>query len=223
VDASSSSTVASAEEDPNEVHEPTAPRPTGVRCGVERWDVKTGADGVTLGPFVPAAITELRALRPPALLDWHTPRLEAEHTAYELRDVRLVCAKHERGKSGDGDFHLVVEERGDPVVEPSQDHGCGRLNPHGHDTSAYKTMIVEIPDPACLAADNPWRASIEKARATVESALHPEPRARRVNRIVTVRGVAFFDVLHEQLGVAPNGIELHPVLALCFGEGCVLF
>jgi hypothetical protein len=25
-------------------------------------------------------------------------------------------------------------------------------------------------------------------------------------------GVAFFDVLHSQSGVAPNGIELHPVL-----------
>ena len=26
-------------------------------------------------------------------------------------------------------------------------------------------------------------------------------------------GVAFFDFLHGQTGVAPNGIELHPVLA----------
>jgi hypothetical protein len=161
----------------------------------------------------------------------HTPRLDAERTAYELRDVRLVCLKHERGKTGDGDFHLVVEERADPVVEPTEDHACARLNPRGHDPSgaegdrvrarlALHTMIVEIPDPACLAADNAWRTRIEKARAAVETALHPESRARRVNRIVTVRGVAFFDVLHDQLGVAPNGIELHPVLALCFGEGC---
>jgi hypothetical protein len=27
-----------------------------------------------------------------------------------------------------------------------------------------------------------------------------------------VTGVAFFDFLHWQTGVAPNGIELHPVL-----------
>jgi hypothetical protein len=26
------------------------------------------------------------------------------------------------------------------------------------------------------------------------------------------RGVAFFDFLHGQTGVAPNGIELHPIL-----------
>ena len=28
----------------------------------------------------------------------------------------------------------------------------------------------------------------------------------------TVTGVGFFDVLHGQAGVAPNGIELHPAL-----------
>ena len=30
----------------------------------------------------------------------------------------------------------------------------------------------------------------------------------------TVTGVGFFDILHGQTGVAPNGIELHPVLRL---------
>jgi hypothetical protein len=28
----------------------------------------------------------------------------------------------------------------------------------------------------------------------------------------TITGVGFFDLLHGQTGVAPNGIELHPVL-----------
>jgi hypothetical protein len=28
----------------------------------------------------------------------------------------------------------------------------------------------------------------------------------------TITGVAFFDVIHGQCGVAPNGIELHPVV-----------
>jgi hypothetical protein len=28
----------------------------------------------------------------------------------------------------------------------------------------------------------------------------------------TIRGIGFFDFLHGQTGVAPNGIELHPVL-----------
>src|SRR5207245_1819994 len=34
---------------------------------------------------------------------------------------------------------------------------------------------------------------------------------------VQVRGVGFFDFLHGQTGVAPNGIEIHPVLNVSFG------
>ncbi len=36
---------------------------------------------------------------------------------------------------------------------------------------------------------------------------------------VTVTGVGFFDFLHGQTGVAPNGIELHAVLDVQFGTG----
>jgi len=32
-----------------------------------------------------------------------------------------------------------------------------------------------------------------------------------------VTGVGFFDFLHGQTGVAPNGIELHPLLDISFG------
>ena len=34
----------------------------------------------------------------------------------------------------------------------------------------------------------------------------------RLRGAATISGVGFFDVLHGQTGVAPNGIELHPVL-----------
>ena len=33
---------------------------------------------------------------------------------------------------------------------------------------------------------------------------------------VTVTGVAFFDLKHNQEGIAPNGIELHPVPVIAF-------
>jgi len=45
--------------------------------------------------------------------------------------------------------------------------------------------------------------------------------ARAVVRVcarAVVTGVAFFDFLHGQTGVAPNGIELHPILGFrCLG------
>jgi hypothetical protein len=37
-----------------------------------------------------------------------------------------------------------------------------------------------------------------------------------VNRRVNVRGRGFFDELHGQAGVAPNGIEFHPVTRIRF-------
>jgi hypothetical protein len=47
--------------------------------------------------------------------------------------------------------------------------------------------------------------------------------ARRVARPCAearITGVAFYDFLHGQTGVAPNGIELHPVLGFaCLSRG----
>ena len=37
---------------------------------------------------------------------------------------------------------------------------------------------------------------------------------------VTVTGFGFFDTIHGQNGVAANGIELHPILQICFGKDC---
>jgi len=41
----------------------------------------------------------------------------------------------------------------------------------------------------------------------------PHSKARPLVRIT---GVGFFDYIHGQHGVAPNGIELHPVLGVAF-------
>jgi hypothetical protein len=38
-------------------------------------------------------------------------------------------------------------------------------------------------------------------------------RFTQLSRMATITGVAFFDSVHGQRGVAPNGIELHPVLS----------
>ena len=68
--------------------------------------------------------------------------------------------------------------------------------------SGSRTMIAETPSPLCTKGATPYR---RKQMAD----------SRRVARICSrarVTGVAFFDFLHGQTGVAPNGIELHPTL-----------
>ena len=64
-------------------------------------------------------------------------------------------------------------------------------------------MIAEAPSPSCAPrATAARRTQMGVARAAV-----------RVCARAIVTGVAFFDFQHGQTGVAPNAIELHPILA----------
>jgi hypothetical protein len=45
-----------------------------------------------------------------------------------------------------------------------------------------------------------------------------EPRFRYTYVHVLISGAGFFDFQHGQSGVAPNAVELHPVLDVVFAE-----
>jgi hypothetical protein len=65
------------------------------------------------------------------------------------------------------------------------------------------TMITETPNPGCTSGATPvLRAEMTRARHAV-----------RLCRRAVVTGVVFFDFLHGQDYVAPNGIELRPILS----------
>lgn len=84
------------------------------------------------------------------------------------------------------------------------------------------TMIVEVPDPDCM-SDSPWRERVLPVREAVAKRLKPTGTWKTADdSAVTLVGVGFFDKLHGQRGLAPNGIELHPVLDICWGKGCAL-
>ena len=77
---------------------------------------------------------------------------------------------------------------------------------------AGRTMIAESPLGSCGRSATPHRQrQIAAARARVRLC----PRA-------TVTGVAFFDFQHGQTGVAPNAIELHPILGFSCSSGVVV-
>jgi hypothetical protein len=73
---------------------------------------------------------------------------------------------------------------------------------------AGQQMIAEAPLPSCAPNATPLRRmQMGLARAAV-----------RLCTRATVTGVAFFDFQHGQTGVAPNAIELHPILGFrCLG------
>jgi len=162
-------------------------------CGVERWSIKTGTDLdarlVDLRTVVPTNIIHLRALPAPAPPPLTSRVRPVETTVWGL-DATLVHYKQE----DDSDYHLVLSDAG------------GR------------TMIAEIPAPACVGASSPFLPAIRAVRAAFTAAFHPTTASfQRVTVKVHVTGVGFFDVKHGQSGVAPNAIELHPVLGIQWG------
>jgi hypothetical protein len=166
-------------------------------CGVERWAVKTLSDPrVGEVNFTPhdTSVGRLRN-KPDPHTKSSTPRLDGvETTTYRVK-ARLRKFKREDDK----DIHLVISVPSAPS----------------------KTMIVEFPDTTCPgASSSPKKSSMANARSSLTSACGqaPGPSSDFANLqgTATVTGVGFFDVKHAtpQTGVAPNNIELHPVLRL---------
>jgi hypothetical protein len=64
-------------------------------------------------------------------------------------------------------------------------------------------VIAEAPNADCNKGATAYRRNqMKTARAAAKLCTHAQ-----------VTGVAFFDFFHHQTGVAPNQIELHPILA----------
>jgi hypothetical protein len=165
-------------------------------CGAERWSIKTGADsaaaGINLLPKL-TGINDLAALPAKTFFPATTRISPVEQTVYALRDVRLTYYRLE----DDSDYHIVL------------------LSPTG------TTMITEIPYPADCTTSSVWQCEISRARAAVDAQFLPQLNVgKSVNYTVSAIGVGFYDPEHGQFGALPNGIELHPLLAICFGAGC---
>jgi hypothetical protein len=159
--------------------------------------VKTLSDGgaseVNLTPQ-PATVDGLRALvEPDPPIRGGEPRRDDERQVYAVT-VTLVRSKRE----DDRDVHLVI-------ADPSD---------HSH------TMIVELPDIACAGAVASARVvEMRAARAAFEAACgKPTTKFRELSGTAVITGVLFFDEKHGQDGLAPNGVELHPLLGFASSD-----
>jgi hypothetical protein len=164
----------------------------GGACGTERWDIKTGTDPAVSSVSLSPQPTTIATLVALAAAGGGTSRESPTETSlWELKDVTMTLIKLET----DSDYHIVVSD-------------------------GTHTMIVEVPYPDC-ASSSPWSCFISRARAEVDAKIGTISTSPSYPGLtITVRGVGFFDYLHSQTGVAPNAIELHPVLQICFGQGC---
>jgi hypothetical protein len=161
-------------------------------CGVERWAVKTLSDPRERLVNYKPKDTSVKKLRknPAPDVGPNTPRIKGvEMTTYRVRaKLRLMKLEDDR------DIHLVI----------------------GWPRNPAKTMITEFPDPKCNGArTSPKRKAMGRARKALIAACGAPPSSdfADLRGAATLIGVGFFDIKHGQTGVAPNGIELHPVLA----------
>lgn len=158
------------------------------RCGIERWGVKTGTD-----PFAnqvnltPRPSTISQLAALPAPVNPGDKRQSGEFATATIH-ATLTAYKSE----ADSDYHLALRD------------------------STGATMIAEIPSPGCVGG-SAWERQIDGARKTFDSSFAASSTYVSVSRPVTVTGVIFYDKIHGQRGVAPNGVELHPVLNLVIG------
>jgi hypothetical protein len=162
--------------------------PTRLACGVERWSVKTLTDPqarlINFHPH-PTTVSALRLLAPTGFYG-RGPGVERKTDRIR---VRLVETKLEE----DEDYHLVAAD----LRHPRQ------------------TMILEVPASNCTrGAASLRRRQMASARSSfIRACGYPSSSSfTRLRGTATITGVGFFDFLHGQTGVAPNGIELHPVL-----------
>jgi hypothetical protein len=104
-------------------------------------------------------------------------------------------------READDDFHLIIDDPADQT----------------------KTMVIEIPAPNC--GDPSEEKLLESARCQFTSQFVDPGRpwswtlpfpdqVGQQGSMIEVTGVGFFDFDHGQNGVAPNAIELHPVLSI---------
>jgi hypothetical protein len=133
---------------------------------------------------VPTSIGQLSSLPPPATLP-RTSRVRPVETTVWAVDGVLLRHKVEE----DSDVHVVIAD------------------------TAARTMIVELPAPQCVGS-GPFLPAIKTVRRAFTARFHPTHYWQRPRLRVHVVGVGFFDYKHGQSGVAPNAIELHPVLSM---------
>jgi hypothetical protein len=164
----------------------------GGGCGTERWDVKTGTDPQASMVNLAPAPATIAQLA--GLPTPSTLPADSRIAPTELQAVILTNVTVEEIKTeSDSDYHLVLSD------------GNGN------------TMIGEVPYPGCVGSTSPFLCFITNARGAVDT-----EGTGATNQQATIIGVPFFDFKHGQTGVAPNAIELHPILSICFGQNCMV-
>lgn len=159
--------------------------------GVSRWDVKTLTDkdaSLINKKAIHTTITDLIKFDPGKSIRLKTPRFGIEFNTYEI-----TCKIKYWIREDDGDLHLVLVDVKDST----------------------KTMIGEIPNLSCDSIAVKTNKNNKNFVSAEQEFLKYALKKHMVkDGVYQVKGIGFFDKKHGQKGLAPNGIEIHPILKI---------
>ena len=178
---------------------------TAYLCGTERWAVKVAQDehvnyffkgfklsSKKLNPAQTTTIAQLHRWAWPFGARIKPPdnaKRSSSKVEYQIWTVTAFLIA--KSNEDDKDYHLIL-------------------------TDGQRTLVAEIPHPDCVReTPEPIRGLIKKARKDFDE-WWTRRRRGALNQKVRVTGLGFFDTLGHAKGTSPNGIELHPVIAIKF-------
>ena len=177
---------------------------TAPHCGTERWHIKTLDDLYAPTINYTPQLVDVNYLRSvPIPSGYSSSNDTTRYAPYETQVYTVRAVLLDWKKETDHDFHIVIGEVGTPS----------------------NTMIVEPPDQTCNAAcASNFGAQFQSVRDALTTCFNTQPPSSvqpfpTSGVVVDITGVAYFDPLHGQTGVAPNGIEIHPILHIDFVSG----
>jgi hypothetical protein len=210
------------------------PVKTGTDADVAEVGADEKPDGTLDFGFVDTTVEELVSIARPSAADTATSedhRVAAAETTVWRIEAEIIALKQET----DGDYHLVLQgDSGDTMIgevptprPPFVKQGSPFLDDIGVarkwvDDNLLSAAPALAQVGATLAPAGTIKMAAQRppvAATTVKTpagAATPQSTFKTKIRTTKVRmiGVGFFDRLHGQTGVAPNGIELHPVLSI---------
>src|SRR5690349_7361557 len=158
-------------------------------CGVDRWPVKIAADadaGSIRLSAIPTSIETLHSIPATRPLP-QDRRIAPVETTMDSVTATLIAYR----LAPDSNLQLILSD------------------------ATGRTIVAQIPAPAC-AGGSRFLSDIAAARQSFERRFAATDTFKEVRVPIEVRGVGFFDFLQGQRGIAPNGLGIHPVLAVDF-------
>jgi hypothetical protein len=215
------------------------PVKTGADADVAEVGVSKKPDATVGFGLVDTTVEELTSIPRPSSADGSSAenhRVSTVETTVWRLQAEIITLKQE----SDGDYHLVLQgDSGDTMigeVPTPRPPFVASTSPFLGDIKVARKWVddnILSKSPAALTAVGqtlapvaslimaPTGASVAPSAITTPAGEGAQPTFKTKIRTAkaTLIGVGFFDHLHGQTGVAPNGIELHPVLSIEFVKG----